>query len=401
MNTVQELVEHGIEKHTAEMMVECYENRIGKLHGINRVVDIRYIYDTGDREITLECSECGAKITRMLKSGSYKWGKFAKHCPCEKIKLADDKKRAKEEESRKIFQNKKDRYFKRIGEIRGDYKVISLYEDNGKLKHELECVECGAKKIISADYFDAMKNFHCTKHYQAIKYDESYIGQKRNYLTVMAIVRLENKHRAFLCECDCGKWKVADPYHWDVGIVKSCGCKHDELLSQASTIHGHSGDRLYNVWNNMKNRCENPNSDSYECYGERGISVCEEWRNSFQAFYDWAIKSGYDYNAKRGECTIDRIDVNGNYEPSNCRWADIITQANNKRPSSEWKKHGKIYKYKDNEYTLPELAKMFDTSDTALRYRMNVKGMTLEEALETPKMANGRPRKEKNATLNK
>lgn len=81
--------------------------------------------------------------------------------------------------------------------------------------------------------------------------------------------------------------------------------------------------RLYSIWHNMKSRCYNPRTEHFKYYGGKGITICREWQNDFQAFYDWAMSNGY----KEG-LTIDRIDINGNYEPSNCRWADMYTQNN-------------------------------------------------------------------------
>ena len=89
--------------------------------------------------------------------------------------------------------------------------------------------------------------------------------------------------------------------------------------------------RLYRVFSNMKQRCFNSKCPDYKHYGGRGITICDEWRYDFACFQAWAIKSGYDENAKYGECTIDRIDVNGNYEPSNCRWVSMIDQNWNKK----------------------------------------------------------------------
>ena len=113
------------------------------------------------------------------------------------------------------------------------------------------------------------------------------------------------------------------------GAVISCGCN----LIERNTKHNFSRTRLYKVFRDMKTRCYNQNSPDYKNYGGRGIKICDEWLNDFTAFNKWAYENGYDENAPKLACTIDRINNDLGYSPENCRWVDIATQNRNKRQS--------------------------------------------------------------------
>lgn len=127
------------------------------------------------------------------------------------------------------------------------------------------------------------------------------------------------------CMCDCGNSVAVRANNLKMGTAKSCGCYHRDRVRETSTKHGEHNRPLYHVWRSMKQRCGNKNSHVYQYYGGRGISVCPEWAE-YIPFRNWALANGY----ARG-LTLDRIDTDGNYEPSNCRWVTMSVQNSNKR----------------------------------------------------------------------
>lgn len=110
------------------------------------------------------------------------------------------------------------------------------------------------------------------------------------------------------------------------GHTQSCGCLHNDLLAERHLTHGDSASRLYNIWAGMRNRCNNENNQAYKHYGGRGISICKEWDDSYETFKEWAVSHGYSEHL-----TIDRIDVNGDYCPDNCKWSTDKEQSRNTR----------------------------------------------------------------------
>lgn len=153
----------------------------------------------------------------------------------------------------------------------------------------------------------------------------------------------------WICKCDCGNTKEVRTTCLTKGFTKSCGClrreKGVEHGRQMMTKHGWYGTRVYHIWRSIVDRCENPNCPQYRNYGGRGISMCREWRELPQAFCEWAMNNGYT-----DDLTIDRIDVNGNYEPSNCRWITIDEQQVNKR-------NNVLITYKDKTQCVAEWAR--------------------------------------------
>jgi hypothetical protein len=125
--------------------------------------------------------------------------------------------------------------------------------------------------------------------------------------------------------CDCGNETEQYLSHIENGRVKSCGCLRYKQLSKRNQKHGKCGTRLYRIWRGLFKRCHNKNATDYANYGGRGIRVCDEWRD-FMAFYKWAMDNGY-----KDDLTIERKDVNGNYEPGNCCWITKADQAKNRR----------------------------------------------------------------------
>lgn len=190
-------------------------------------------------------------------------------------------------------------------------------------------------------------------------------GKKFGRLTVLEKAPSKNKRTMWKCKCDCGKIKDIGAVELIKGSSKSCGCYNLEKLSERAT-HNMSKTRLYKIWSCMKYRCNSDNYPESKFYKKKGIKLYKPW-NDFNNFYEWAKDKYFDGSS------IDRIDVNGNYEPSNCRFVDNFVQANNKRNNI-------FLEFNGEKKTLSEWSKKTGINYFCLRSRY-LKGWSVERML--------------------
>lgn len=209
-----------------------------------------------------------------------------------------------------------------------------------------------------------------------LTHSHKHEGVHHDHITVIKALDERDKRNAlyYLCKCDCGKeFKVVSDRIYK---IKSCGCMRNKMIGEGNTKHGGSCSRLYAIWTNMKSRCYSPNNKSYKDYGGRGIEVCDEWRDSFSAFREWAIQTNYDETAMYGDCTLDRINVDGNYEPDNCRWVSEKVQQNNRRDNNRITFNGETH-------TLSEWSHITGITQNTLSARLR-HGWDIEKTLTMP-----------------
>ena len=195
--------------------------------------------------------------------------------------------------------------------------------------------------------------------------------EKYGKLTILRVVKKDNKHKFVECLCDCGNKKIINYSNIKRGLVKSCGC-------MVKTKQGLSNTRIGKCYHGIEQRCYNPKDMNYKNYGGRGIKMCDEWKTNFMSFYNWAIKNGYKDNL-----TIDRIDNDKGYCPENCRWVDMQTQQNHRRNNRNLTFNGKTL-------TITQWAKKYNMSYRNLFYRLK-NGYSLEKALTKPLRNTGKP----------
>jgi len=194
-------------------------------------------------------------------------------------------------------------------------------------------------------------------------------GTRFSRLVVIEPGENSGGHSTSLCRCDCGTTRTAINAQLRRGHIKSCGCLQPEAASRAAITHNLSGTREYKIWSSMLTRCRNSKRKSFKYYGGHGISVCERWLK-FENFIA-------DMGAAPANCTLDRKNNDGHYEPSNCRWATQAVQSSNRSNTPRLNVFG-------IEGTLKDLCRHFSLNYHTIYYRVNVLHWNVEKALTEP-----------------
>lgn len=251
-----------------------------------------------------------------------------------------------------------------------------LERDFSKKKTSFLCrCKCGAIHSVRADLLTRGKSKGCLSCVRTVDLTGKTFG---NWL-VLSIVKKNNKICGWLCKCQkCGTSKIVTSGNLVRG--KSTQCRK----CSSHHIHNKSLSRLYNIYIHMINRCYCKTSDSYKNYGQRGITICKEWLDDFNSFYEWSISNGYKDNL-----TIDRVDVNQGYSPTNCRWTTIQEQ------QKSHKRHLVELSFNNITKCLSEWSRITHLSTSTIKGRL-LKGWSIEQALSTPPLTG--PYAKKNLT---
>lgn len=192
---------------------------------------------------------------------------------------------------------------------------------------------------------------------------------------LVTLYKIPTSRTQWMFECDCGN-QIRLPISRVLYGQLSCGCLGVEMKREwgnSHTIHGDSKTKLYRKYKSMIDRCYNPQSPKYQRYGGRGITVCDEWKNSFESFKMWAYETGYSPDIDGRNFSLDRNDNNRGYSPDNCRWATAYEQMKNRECT-------KLYPYKGNDYSASEFADRYGIEKSFVYLRVK-KGQSLEEIL--------------------
>ena len=321
------------------------------------------------------------KLTVIERKGSIR-NKAAWLCKCEcgnETIVASDKLKSGHTKSCGCLKKEvpEERLLDLTGKKFGRWTVI---ERNGREKRG-DCLwkcrcDCGKIKNVRGGSLTTGNSKSCgclAKELKIQRIKEKPIAKKIIDLTgkrfgMLTVIRMKERKGyedvEWICKCDCGNIKEVKGQYLRNGKITHCGCNkpHSYRLSYP---------RLYSIWTDMKQRCLNPNNDRAEDYGKRGITVCEEWKKSFEKFVIWALNNGYEENL-----TLDRKNVDGNYEPSNCRWITSFEQMSNMRKNIN-------ITYNGETDILASWCRRLNLKYSTVAYRLK-HGWSVEDAFETP-----------------
>ena len=230
-----------------------------------------------------------------------------------------------------------------------------------------KCTICGNDyKVKPCNY---NKSKYCSKDCRTKGQIKNIVGLKFNKLSVIEYSGIKNNYAIWKCLCDCGNEVLVTGSNLICGKVKSCCCLLSEITTLRNAKHNKSYTRIYGKYKKMKSRCFDVNCERYVNYGGRNITICDEWLgdNGFENFYNWAVNNGYSDGL-----SIERIDVNGNYCPENCKWIPMREQCDNKTTT-------KHIEFNGRSYTLKELSKLLNLSVDCLRKRFFRKNNLTDE----------------------
>lgn len=283
--------------------------------------------------------------------------------------------------------NFKDLTGQQFGELVVLERVQDKITNSGKKVTQWLCrCSCGKETVATTQRLTTGHTTSCGCKVKQNKgsHFEDLTGQKFNRLTVIRYLdKNERTVRTYnwLCQCDCGNLVKANASKLKNGLQQSCGCLKEEKkydIGNLNKKYKYSNKRLYGVYKSMMSRCYNKNHREYNNYGGRGVVVCDLWKNDYDAFAEWALKTGYDESAEFGQCTLDRKDVNGKYEPCNCTWVTNEAQQNNRRDNV-------ILTYNGESHNMKEWSKLLGVTYGSLTYHIRKKGRTLEEFMSIKK----------------
>lgn len=269
----------------------------------------------------------------------------------------------------------------RFGKLLVIKKSHGRYTSGNQFKSTWKC-QCDCGKLVEVDS-EKLRKGHttscgCEKRNNKGSRFQDLSGKKFGRLEVIRFIPInerESRRKSWLCKCDCGNFTQVDPVKLNTGHTSSCGClkqEYKDIIKNLNRKYNCTNKRLQSVYFAMLDRCYNKNNRSYHNYGGRGIFVCDEWKSDFDAFAKWAFSHGYKAHAKRGECTLDRKNVNEAYCPDNCCWISNKQQQNNKRVCQK-------IEYKGETHTIAEWADIFNIPYSTLYNGIKRYGKSIED----------------------